>query len=166
MEMVIALGANLGDRKQTFAKAIAAIGEQIGAVIARSKWIETEPLLAEENPIPDQPPYLNAVIAVHSDLSPQEVMKKLLAIELALGRDRSETREWAPRVIDLDLICCGNEVLMTPDLMLPHPEMHKRLFVLEPMLEVTPNWVHPLIRKDIKQMVEALKGRADAASNG
>ena len=160
MEMVIALGANLGDRKQTFAKAIAAIGAEVGAVVARSKWIETEPLLSEENPILHQPQYLNAAVAVHTDLAPADVMKKLLEIETRLGRDRTETREWAPRVIDLDLICCGSEVLMTPNLMLPHPEMHKRLFVLEPMLEVAPTWVHPLLRKDVAQMVAALKAGA------
>jgi len=157
MEMVIALGANLGDKRQTFGNAISAIGDEIGAVVRRSKWIDTEPLLAEENPIPDQPRYLNAVIAVHTDLAPEAVMQKLLDIEVRLGRDRSETREWAPRVIDLDLICCGSEVVLTPDLVLPHPEMHKRRFVLEPMLEVAPDWVHPLIHKNIKQMIAALQ---------
>jgi 2-amino-4-hydroxy-6-hydroxymethyldihydropteridine diphosphokinase len=126
-------------------------------VLAVSRLIETEPLIHPDDPERSQPAYLNGAVLLESDLSPEEVLQKLLSIESELGRQRFVGQpRWRPRHIDLDLIAADNLVLHSSTLTVPHPEMHKRRFVLAPMAEVWGDWVHPIIGKDVRALLDAL----------
>jgi 2-amino-4-hydroxy-6-hydroxymethyldihydropteridine diphosphokinase len=128
----VGLGANLGDREATIRSALAALP----GVAAVSTLRETEPL-----GVTDQPRFLNGVAAVETELSPRELLDSLLAVERRLGRERRE--RWGPRTIDLDLLLYGGEELEEPGLTVPHPLLHERRFVLEPLAELAPGLVVP-----------------------
>jgi 2-amino-4-hydroxy-6-hydroxymethyldihydropteridine diphosphokinase len=162
MKCYIGFGANLGDRERTFAIARASIAALIGEVIAVSRLRETEALLLPGDPTA-QPRYLNAVIAVSTDLEPRAVLEQLLQIERELGRVRE--RRWAPRTIDLDVIACDGEIIDEEGLSIPHPEMQRRLFVLEPLAEIAPGWRHPLLGKTAAELLDELRLNAKAASS-
>ncbi len=156
MDYLIALGGNIGDTAAVFQQALDQISTRIGSVLQTSRWYETEPLLCPENPVLGQRNYLNGAARFRSELEAEEVLKRLMEIEELLGRSRpSGAPRWGPRVLDLDLIAAEGSVLETPALVLPHPEMHKRRFVLEPLLEVAPDWVHPLLGKTVREMLDA-----------
>ncbi len=155
MEYVVAFGANLGDREASYGRAVLALAELVGPALRRSGLFETAPLMDPDSPIIDQPNYLNAVLVVESHLDPRAVLHELLRIELAFGRERA--LRWAPRTIDLDLIAAEGLVISLPELSLPHPEMHKRLFVLEPMLEVAPSWVHPILGLNVQELLNEVR---------
>ena len=155
MEMIVALGANLGAREVTLNRAVKEIGKRIGSVKACSSIIETDPLVPAGTSRSGQPPYLNAVLTCESSLEPEAVLDILLQIEKELGRVRGVTDiKWGARTIDLDLIGVEHLVVNTKRLTLPHPEMHKRRFVLEPLQEVAPKWVHPVLRKTAEEMLD------------
>ena len=135
MKAVIALGSNLGDRELNIDSAVAEIAKII-EVTHLSTNHETDPVGG-----PDQPKYLNAVLIGESLLTPEELLKALLAIESRLGRVREI--HWGPRTIDLDLIIVDDEKIHSPDLVLPHPRAHERRFVLEPWAEIDPEAVLP-----------------------
>lgn len=135
MKVVIALGSNLGDRKETLDSAVDALN-QIISVTKVSSYIETDPIGG-----PEQPDYLNAVLIGESDLEPTDLLLKMQAIELAAGRERLE--RWGARTLDLDLIVAGDLVMDTELLTLPHPRAHERRFVLDPWLEVDPQAILP-----------------------
>ncbi|MFM9106224.1 MAG: 2-amino-4-hydroxy-6-hydroxymethyldihydropteridine diphosphokinase [Chloroflexota bacterium] len=146
----IAVGANLGDREETIAEAIRRLGA-LGTVAAVSPLIETpawpDPAAA--------PPYLNGAIALDTALGPHALVRGLLAVEASLGRRRSVPN--APRTIDLDLLLHGDRVIASPDLVLPHPRMHQRRFVLEPLAAIAPEAVHPVWGR---RLAEFLAGTA------
>ena len=155
---VVALGANLGDREATLARAVELIGDEIGPVEARSAWLATEALIHPDDPATAYPPYLNGVLLARTALEPEEVLRRLHAIEARLGRDRSrETARWRPRTVDLDLVALDDVTLDTPELRLPHPEMHKRRFVLAPMAEVWPDWRHPRLGATTAELLGRLE---------
>ena len=135
MKAVIALGSNLGDRELNIDSAVAEIAKII-EVTHLSTNHETDPVGG-----PDQPKYLNAVLIAESLLTPEELLKALLAIESRLKRVREI--HWGPRTIDLDLIVVDDEKIHSPDLVLPHPRAHERRFVLEPWAEIDPDAVLP-----------------------
>lgn len=154
-KVFIAVGANLGDRAKNIEKAISKIEERIGVLVNRSSLIETKPYLPEGiNEI--QPYYLNGVVEVTSVLSPQQILTHLLAIEAELGRIRTNRTKWSARSIDLDLLAVDDVVVNNATLTLPHPEMHLRDFVLLPFVEIAPQWMHPTIKKTIRQLVDSL----------
>lgn len=154
---VVALGANLGDRLGTLEQAMALIAAEIGPIEARSRWLETPALIHPDDPAKSYPAFLNGVAVVRTSLAEREILQRLHAIEARLGRDRSqETARWRPRLIDLDLIAVEGEVVEAPDLRLPHPEMHKRDFVLAPFCEVWPGWRHPLLGRTAAELLAAL----------
>ena len=128
----VGLGANLGDREGAIRDAAARLG-----VLRLSTIRETEPW-----GLADQPPFLNAVAEVDTDLRPQVFLDRLLEIERELGRTRDGPR-WGPRTIDLDLLLFGDETIDEPGLSVPHPRLHERLFVLEPLAELAPTAVVP-----------------------
>ena len=126
----VALGSNIDNREYYLQSAIAVLNEESGiTVTGLSSIYETEPV-----GYVDQSAFLNMVIQIHTDLSPDALLVTLLAIENRLGRTRD--LRWGPRTIDLDLLLYGDHRLTTPDLIIPHPRMHERAFVLVPLSEV------------------------------
>jgi 2-amino-4-hydroxy-6-hydroxymethyldihydropteridine diphosphokinase len=131
-EAFIALGGNVGDVRATFARAIALLCAD-GAVqaVARSADYRTPPW-----GVTDQPAFINAVIAVSTTLAPHALLARVQACERALGRDRAHERRWGPRPIDLDLLAYDDVALHDADLILPHPHLFERAFVLVPLAEI------------------------------
>jgi 2-amino-4-hydroxy-6-hydroxymethyldihydropteridine diphosphokinase len=128
----VGLGANLGDRESSIREAAALIGAQRLSTIR-----ETEPW-----GVTDQPRFLNAVAELDTDLSAPALLQRLLEVERELGRVRDGER-WGPRLIDLDLLVYGQETIAGPGLVVPHPRLAERLFVLEPLAELVPDLVVP-----------------------
>ena len=154
MLAAIALGSNLSSRfgapVDNLHEAIHRL-EDLGTVTAVSRFHQTEPVGFRQ-----QPKFLNAVALLETDIAPVELLRGLLAIEHSMGRDRASSPPKGPRIIDLDLLLCGNLVLDDPALTLPHPSLHERRFVLAPLAEVAPNWQHPTLELSIQQLLEML----------
>ena len=151
----VGLGANLPSRygrpEQTVKAAIAALAAAGVEIVATSGLWRSAPV-----PISDDPWYCNAVVSVRTDMTPGALLDVLQNIEKDFGR--GDTVRNAPRVIDLDLLVFNNEIVDTPALILPHPRMHERAFVLMPLREIEPEWVHPLMNKTIDEMLSVLYG--------
>lgn len=129
----LGLGSNLADRLENLQRAVDLLDEHEGLHLLRSSRVyETEPVGG-----PEQPDFLNAVIEVDTERSPRELLGACLEVEVAMGRIREE--RWGPRPIDVDLLTYGDLVLDEPDLVLPHPRMHERAFVLVPLTELCPD---------------------------
>lgn len=144
------LGSNLGERDQLINAAIGQIGLRIGQILETSSFYETAAWGKE-----DQPSFLNVAVAVSTALTPVEVLDKVLEIEQELGRVRLE--KWGERLIDIDVILYGNRIVDMGDrLQIPHPQMQYRKFVLEPLAEIGPELVHPLLKLNISEMLERL----------
>lgn len=143
----ISLGTNLGDRIQNLRKAIRAIEYNVGEIIKQSSLYETKPW-GKSN----QPDFLNQVILVHTEKNPQECLNSLTSIERQLGRIRDE--KWGARIIDLDLLYVNDQAINTKQLVLPHPGIPDRRFVLVPMVEIAPDFIHPHLLKKQKQLLE------------
>lgn len=154
----IALGSNLGDRPRTLYSAIAALG-QLGSVEAVSSFYETAPIGLVE-----QPDFLNAVVALRTAQPPGELMTALLHIEQQHGRDRSVSVPKGPRTLDLDLLSYGDVVMETSTLTLPHPSLAERRFVLVPLMEIAPQWRHPLSGKTAAALLTELSHRGGESS--
>ena len=147
----IALGANLGDREKNLRNALAILASSSGLKLtAASSFLENP---AVGGP-PDSPPFLNAVAELEAKRPAHEVLWRLLEIERALGRERRE--KWGPRTIDLDLLLYGDEVISTDDLTIPHPRLHERRFVLQPLAEIAPELIVPGLNRTIRDLLEHL----------
>ena len=142
----LALGTNLGDRPANLKQAIAALTPQL-EVKAKSQVYETPPWGFE-----DQPKFLNQVIKANTYLDPEPLLKHLKRLEVALGRKESFPN--GPRLIDMDILFYDDLVMEKPSLVLPHPRLHERGFVLLPLLEIAPNLVHPVHKKSVREMAE------------
>lgn len=148
----VAFGANLGEPRSALACAIEALSALPGTrVVAHSSCYQTAPI----GVIGDQPDYINAVIAIDTTLAPRTLLESLLAIEHAGGRTRDYHQ--APRTMDLDLLLHGDAIIDEPGLILPHPRMHLRAFVLQPLAEIAPDASVPGIGK----VADILPGVAD-----
>jgi 2-amino-4-hydroxy-6-hydroxymethyldihydropteridine diphosphokinase len=141
----LALGTNLGDRPANLKQAIAALTPQL-EVKAKSRIYETPPWGFEE-----QPRFLNQVVKANTYLDPEPLLKHLKRLEVALGRQESFPN--GPRLIDIDLLFYDNLVLNKPSLVIPHPRLHERGFVLLPLLDIAPNLVHPVQQKTVEELV-------------
>ncbi len=150
----IAVGSNLGDRESIIQSAIRAIQvhEDLEIVLV-SAMIETSPVGDIE-----QGAYLNGMIHLRTSLDARDLLSVMLGIESAHGRDRDHEQRWGPRTLDLDLIVFGDRVIDEPGLVVPHPRMHERLFVLEPLTEIAPDIMLPVHNQTPRQLLRALGG--------
>lgn len=144
-QVILLLGSNLGDRLNQIEKAVAEISRYIGHLRTTSSLYETEPWGTAK-----QPDFLNQVVVVESNLSPEAVLKKSLEIEAKQGRLRQE--KWGSRIIDIDILFYDALEINTPSLTIPHPFVHKRKFALIPLMEILPQWIHPVYGKTISQL--------------
>lgn len=136
-EALIALGGNIGDARLTLDRAVARFCDGAAVrLLARSSDYRTPPWGVE-----DQPPFVNLGLAVATELTPRALLDRALAVERELGRDRAHERRWGPRTVDIDLIAYDEVTLSEPDLILPHPRLFERAFVLVPLAEIAPDRV-------------------------
>jgi len=150
VDVFLLLGGNLGDRQLFLKQAIARIESDIAPVLKASSLYETQSWGKT-----DAPDYLNQVVMLQSDLPAPEILKKILHIENVLGRLREE--KWGSRTLDIDILFYGGAIINEIDLIIPHPELHKRRFTLEPLAEIAPGLIHPIINKNILQLKNELK---------
>ena len=149
----IGLGSNLGEREGYIKKALAMLDDVDGMTVTRtSRIIETLPLAGI-----DQPEYLNAVAEIKTTLGPQEVLTHLQQIENVLGRVRQG--EMSSRTIDLDLLLYGHEIMNEQGLIVPHPQMHLRSFVLDGLAELNPQFIHPVLKRTVAELSSRLNGK-------
>ena len=148
----IALGSNVGDRLAHIRGAIVRI-----AALPRTSLVRVSEI-RETSPVGDiaQGAYLNAAAVVSTRLTPGELLAGLLEIEREHGRDRAREVRWGPRTLDLDLILFGDVVVNEPGLIVPHPRMHEREFVLGPLAEISPGWVVPGLGLNVRGLLERL----------
>mgnify|MGYP003488955432 CR=1 FL=1 len=147
---LILLGSNLGDREMLIKSAIDMIGKNCGNVLSCSRIYETEPwgFDAENN-------FLNQIISIQTDLRPHDLLKELLSIEITLGRDREHHYEtYVSRPIDLDILYYDDLIIEDSALVLPHPRLHLRRFTLEPLCDIAPKLIHPILRLSNEQLLQ------------
>ncbi len=144
----LSLGSNLGNRQANLDQALKMISERmrLGKV---SSIYDTEPV-----GLVNQPRFLNLACEVFTRLSPEGLLALLKGIEQKMGR---YSRSGEPRIIDIDIVLFGDQVVNTPNLVIPHPKMHERAFVLIPLAEIAPDFVHPVLKKTIKELDKAVK---------
>jgi 2-amino-4-hydroxy-6-hydroxymethyldihydropteridine diphosphokinase len=142
------LGSNVGDREVQLRDAQAHLGA-VGRVVAASSFYETEPVEYTR-----QPWFLNFALAFETSKTPQQLMAAILDIEEEMGRQRVQKK--GPRTIDIDILLFGDTIINSPELTIPHPAMHQRRFVLEPLAEIAPEIAHPVLKKTIRELRDAL----------
>lgn len=148
----LALGSNVGQRQKNLEKAVSLLGQHTMIEICDvSRFIETKAV----SKVP-QPDFLNAVIKIRTILTPFELLEVTQQIELSMGRTSKGTSD--PRSIDIDVIFYGNQIVCEEGLTIPHPLMHERHFVLEPLCDIAPKEVHPVLGETIEQLLTLTKG--------
>jgi 2-amino-4-hydroxy-6-hydroxymethyldihydropteridine diphosphokinase len=151
MLVYIGLGSNLGDGIRNCRRAIEAIkSDPRNRLVQGSPFYRTDPVGKK-----DQNWFINGVIAVETSMAPGEFMEFLLSVENEMGRIREE--RWGPRIIDLDILFYGDQVLSEGGLRIPHPRLHERRFVLAPLKDIAPDWVHPVFHKTVSQILAELE---------
>jgi len=154
-QIILSLGSNQGDRIQAFHKALALLEEQSVSLISFSKVYETPAWGFESTP------FYNACVVVETDLEAEDVLQLLLDVEQRLGRHRTSEEGYQARTIDLDLLFYNNEVHYTNDLKVPHPKLHQRNFVLAPLMDVAPDFVHPVLLQSVRDLFLNTKDKAN-----
>lgn len=144
----LALGTNIGNKRRNMITAAALLAERVGDVLALSGFYETEPWgFQSENT------FLNAALRLETSLSPLELLKATQQIEAEMGRTQKSNGTYHDRIIDIDILLYDDLILQTPELILPHPLMQDRRFVMEPLLEIAPSVVHPVFKKTIVSLI-------------
>jgi len=143
----LGLGSNMGDRKENLCQAILMLSSKVGVVVAVSSLYESKAWgYDSENK------FLNAVIAIETERYPEELLFDIKEIEAILGREKKKTISYEDRLIDIDILFYDELVYETDKLIIPHPHIEKRKFVLAPMAEIAPDFIHPLTDKKIKEL--------------
>ncbi len=146
---VLLLGTNVGDRPGNLERATAEITRVLGKVVQQSSIYETAPWgnINQEN-------FLNSVIVIQSEMKAEEMMQNILTIEEKMGRMRMI--KWEPRIIDIDILFWGDEIIFTKNLIVPHPNLHERKFTLVPLAELMPGFIHPVLKKSVSDLLVEL----------
>jgi 2-amino-4-hydroxy-6-hydroxymethyldihydropteridine diphosphokinase len=147
----LGLGGNVGNVAMAFDNAIENIETEIGKVINKSKRYKTEPwgIKTQEN-------FLNMVLEIETELTPDEILSQIIDIEKKMGRYRDKQNQFGPRTIDIDILFYGGKIIRNNKLIIPHPRLHLRNFVLTPLKDIAPDLVHPVLRKNIKTLFKEL----------
>lgn len=144
----LCLGGNIGNRTLALQTAIEQIELKVGAILQKSSIYETEGWGVENHK-----PYLNQCIVITTTLTSEALLKQLLLIEKELGRIRNTTHTYEPRNIDIDILLFNDDIIETNELIVPHPRLHLRKFVLIPLAEIAPKMIHPLLHKNITELL-------------
>jgi len=150
-------GGNLGDRFELIADAIDLTQRAIGEIVKASSVYESAPWGFEH-----ENKFLNKVIIVNTSYSPQSILKTIQKIETKLGRVRNKTGMYSGRTIDIDILFYEDLVMNEEDLKIPHPLLHERRFTLQPLVEIAPNFEHPVLNKTMRQLLEICPDKQDA----
>ncbi len=146
-QVMVSLGSNQGNRLALIESCIDLIHNEVAVVVKVSKIYETPAWGFESEP------FYNCVLLLHTSKSPQKLLNQLLKVEKKLGRVRNQVAEYQPRPIDIDILTFDEDVVATETLQIPHPLLQKRMFVLQPLLDLDRNWVHPVLKKSIVQLL-------------
>ena len=144
----VGLGSNEGDRHAQLSRAARALGG-----LARTRLVQMAPIYETAPVGPPQPDFLNTVVELDTRLAPQELLRELKRLEQKLGR-RPSMQRWGPRPVDLDVLLYDDLILQEPELTIPHPRLHERWFVLEPLAQLAPELVHPVLKQPISALLE------------
>ncbi len=150
IDVFLLLGSNLGDREAFLSRAVLHIETDIAPIVIKSAIYETQAWGKT-----DEPNYLNQVVQLKTELSAGVVLKKILHIENVIGRKRE--KRWGSRTIDIDILFYGSAIISEPDLYVPHPQLHNRMFTLMPLCEIAPDFIHPVFNKHIFSLKSELK---------
>ena len=150
VKVYLLLGSNLGDRLFLLKQAAGYIETQAGTIVQYSSIYETKSWGKT-----DEPDYLNQVLLINTMLQPYELLAKLLEIELLLGRKREE--KWGSRTMDIDILFYDEMIINELGLTIPHPQLHNRRFTLEPLVELAPDFIHPVLQKALKKLKDDLQ---------
>ena len=146
----LALGSNLGNKEENIQNAVLAISS-IGEIIRYSSLYETEPW-----GFSDKNFFLNMVLSINTELNPNSLLNEINKIEILLGRKRVK-EQWVARIIDIDILFYDNQIINQPNLIIPHPQLINRQFVLKPLIEIAPEFVHPVYQKSISILQKECK---------
>jgi 2-amino-4-hydroxy-6-hydroxymethyldihydropteridine diphosphokinase len=153
--LYISLGSNLGNKSKNLIQAIALIEQTIGSVTARSLFYETAPWGFKSSHS-----FLNACLKVETELLPATVLMKLQDIEKSMGRIRITENQYVDRIIDLDILFYDDLVINSENLIIPHPLIQERAFTLVPLVEIAPTLIHPVLKRTISSLLEALNSQS------
>ena len=152
-DVYLSLGTNLGEREINLSRAEVLISQRIGQVILSSSNYQTKPV-----DFVSQNDFINKVILVRTSLSALNILEETKKIEGLLGREKkSHNGLYSDRTIDIDILYMDNEIIDFRDIQIPHPRLHERLFVLEPLNEIAPSFRHPILQKNTSEMIEDIK---------
>ena len=152
-DIFLSLGSNLGNREENLNKAVEKLAKKAGCIFAHSSIYETKPWGFDSENL-----FLNIIIGIKTTLSPTELIERCKRIECEMGRPPLPEEEYRDRTIDIDILFYGEEVVDLPLLKIPHPRLHLRPFVLEPMNEIAPDLRHPALKKTMREIREELMG--------